>query len=199
MLKLFATKGTISVAVALVLEEVEADYELCLIDFAVDEQRSQAYLEVNPKGRVPALVTAGGTLTETAAVLEYIAPNMLPRDAFESAKHREISYYLAATMHINHAHKLRGYRWADLETYYEDMRAKVPQTMAESCAYVEDVIVGPYIFGAQFTLADAYLFVITQWLAGDGVEIQNYPKLAQLQRSVAARPSVARIAEKGLL
>ena len=79
------------------------------------------------------------------------------------------------------------------------MRAKVPQTMAESCAYVEDVIVGPYIFGAQFTLADAYLFVITQWLAGDGVEIQNYPKLAQLQRSVAARPSVARIAEKGLL
>ena len=199
MLKLFATKGTISVAVALVLEEVEADYELCLIDFAVDEQRSQAYLEVNPKGRVPALVTAGGTLTETAAVLEYIAPNMLPRDAFESAKHREISYYLAATLHINHAHKLRGYRWADLETSYEDMRAKVPQTMAESCAYVEDVIVGPYIFGAQFTLADAYLFVITQWLAGDGVEIQNYPKLAQLQRSVAARPSVARIAEKGLL
>ena len=145
------------------------------------------------------MVTAGGTLTETAAVLEYIAPNMLPRDAFESAKHREISYYLAATMHINHAHKLRGYRWADLETSYEDMRAKVPQTMAESCAYVEDVIVGPYIFGAQFTLADAYLFVITQWLAGDGVEIQNYPKLAQLQRSVAARPSVARIAEKGLL
>ena len=199
MLKLFATKGTISVAVALVLEEVEADYELCLIDFAVDEQLSQAYLEVNPKGRVPALVTAGGTLTETSAVLEYIAPNMLPRDAFESAKHREISYYLAATMHINHAHKLRGYRWADLETSYEDMRAKVPQTMAESCAYVEDVIVGPYIFGAQFTLADAYLFVITQWLAGDGVEIQNYPKLAQLQRSVAARPSVARIAEKGLL
>ena len=199
MLKLFATKGTISVAVALVLEEIEADYELCLIDFAASEQRSQAYLEVNPKGRVPALVTAGGTLTETAAVLEYIAPNMLPRDAFESAKHREISYYLAATMHINHAHKLRGYRWADLETSYEDMRAKVPQTMAESCAYVEDVIVGPYIFGAQFTLADAYLFVITQWLAGDGVEIQNYPKLAQLQRSVAARPSVARIAEKGLL
>ena len=199
MLKLFATKGTISVAVALLLEEVEVDYELCLIDFATKEQRSQAYLEVNPKGRVPALVTAGGTLTETAAVLEYIAPNMLPRDAFESAKHREISYYLAATMHINHAHKLRGYRWADLETSYEDMRAKVPQTMAESCAYVEDVIVGPYIFGAQFTLADAYLFVITQWLAGDGVEIQNYPKLAQLQRVIALRPSVATLCEKGLL
>ena len=199
MLKLFATKGTISVAVALVLEEVEADYELCLIDFAVDEQRSQAYLEVNPKGRVPALVTAGGTLTETAAVLEYIAPNMLPRDAFESAKHREISYYLAATMHINHAHKLRGYRWADLETSYEDMRAKVPKTMTESCAYVEDVITGPYIFGAQFTLADAHLFAITQWLAGDGVEIQNYPKLAQLQRVIALRPSVATLCEKGLL
>jgi glutathione S-transferase len=199
MLKLFANKGTISVAVALVLEEIEAGYELCLIDFAANEQRSQAYLELNPKGRVPALVTAGGILTETAAILEYIAPHLLPKDAFECAKHREISYYLAATMHINHAHKLRGYRWADLETSYDDMRAKVPQTMAESCAYVEDMIIGPYIFGAQFTPADAHLFAITQWLAGDGVEIQNYPKLAQLQQSVAARPSVARMAEKGLL
>ena len=102
-------------------------------------------------------------------------------------------------MHINHAHILRGYRWADLETSFEDMRAKVPQTMAESCAYMENVIVGPYIFGAEFTLADAHLFAITQWLAGDGVEIQNYPKLAQLQRSIAARPSVAALAEKGLL
>ena len=199
MLKLFATKGTISVAVALVLEEVGAEYELCLIDFATEDQRSQAYLEINSKGRVPALVTEDGILTETAAILEYIAPHMLPKDAFACAKHREISYYLAATMHINHAHKLRGYRWADLETSFEDMRAKVPQTMAESCAYVDDVIVGPYIFGAEFTPADAHLFAITQWLAGDGVEIQNYPKLAQLQRSIAARPSVATLAEKGLL
>ena len=79
MLKLFATKGTISVAVALVLEEIEADYELCLIDFAANEQRSQAYLEVNPKGRVPALITAGGILTETAAMLEYIAPHLLAK------------------------------------------------------------------------------------------------------------------------
>ncbi len=53
MLKLFATKGTISVAVALVLEEVGAEYELCLIDFATEDQRSQAYLEINSKGRVP--------------------------------------------------------------------------------------------------------------------------------------------------
>jgi glutathione S-transferase len=61
------------------------------------------------------------------------------------------------------------------------------------------MIIGPYIFGAQFTPADAHLFAITQWLAGDGVEIQSYPKLAQLQRLVAERPSVARMAEKGLL
>ena len=49
MLKLFATKGTISVAVALVLEEVGAEYELCLIDLATEDQRSQAYLEINSK------------------------------------------------------------------------------------------------------------------------------------------------------
>ena len=70
MLKLFATKGTISVAVALMLEEVGADYELCLIDFAAEDQRSQAYLEINPKGRVPTLVTEGGIGTEAGGCVE---------------------------------------------------------------------------------------------------------------------------------
>ena len=79
------------------------------------------------------------------------------------------------------------------------MTAKVPQTMSESCAYVETLIMGPYIFGSEITIADAHLFTLSQWLEGDGVDINIYPKLAAFERAFAARPSVAAVHAKGLL
>ena len=199
MLKLFAAKHTVSLASALILEELGTEYELCLVDIAARAQREKPYLDINPKGRVPTLVTPDGILTETGAILEYIAPNLMPEDAFTYAKIREFMHYLAATMHVNHAHKLRGKRWADLKESRADMTAKVPQTMSESCAYVETLIMGPYIFGSEITIADAHLFTLSQWLEGDGVDINIYPKLAAFERAFAARPSVAAVHAKGLL
>ena len=79
------------------------------------------------------------------------------------------------------------------------MTAKIPQTMSESCAYVETLIMGPYIFGSEITIADAHLFTLSQWLEGDGVDINIYPKLAAFERAFAARPSVATVHAKGLL
>ena len=55
---------TVSVAPQIALEEAGADYEERLIDFRTTEQRSDEYLKVNPKGRVPALVTDRGIITE---------------------------------------------------------------------------------------------------------------------------------------
>ena len=199
MLKLFAAKHTVSLASALILEELGTEYELCLVDIAARAQREKPYLDINPKGRVPTLVTPDGILTETGAILEYIAPNLMPEDAFPCAKIREFMHYLAATMHVNHAHKLRGKRWADLKESRADMTAKIPQTMSESCAYVETLIMGPYIFGSEITIADAHLFTLSQWLEGDGVDINIYPKLAAFERAFAARPSVAAVRAKGLL
>jgi glutathione S-transferase len=138
-------------------------------------------------------------LTATGAILEYIAPTLMPEDAFTCANIREFMHYLAATMHVNHAHKLRGKRWADLKESRADMTAKIPQTMSESCAYVETLIMGPYIFGSEITIADAHLFTLSQWLEGDGVDINIYPKLAAFERAFASRPSVAAVHAKGLL
>ena len=199
MLKLFAAKHTVSLASALILEELGTEYELCLVDIAAHAQREKPYLGVNPKGRVPALVTSDGVLTETGAILEYIATDFMPKDAFSCAKIREFMHYLSSTMHVNHAHKMRGNRWADLKDSRADMTAKVPQTMAENCAYVESLILGPYIFGSDITIADAHLFTLSQWLEGDGIDISSYPKLAAFELAFAARPSVAAVRAKGLL
>jgi glutathione S-transferase len=73
MLKLFYTPHTSALATHVVLEEVGAKYEITLIDFEKNEQRSPEYLKINPRGRVPSLVTDSGVLTETPAPLVYLA------------------------------------------------------------------------------------------------------------------------------
>jgi glutathione S-transferase len=113
---------------------------------------------------------------------------------------REAMYYIASTLHVNHAHKLRGHRWANDAASLADMRAKVPQTMAAACAYLEvEVMRGPYILGEDFSLADAYLFVATTWLAGDGVDVAAFPKLYAFMHAMEARVSVRKMRNLGWL
>ena len=66
-------KNSAAYAPHILLEDIGADYNAVRIDFMTSEQRSPAYLEVNPKGRVPSLVTEKGILTETPAILAYLA------------------------------------------------------------------------------------------------------------------------------
>ncbi len=118
MLTLHYAPRTISVAVAIALEEVGADYTAVRLDFATGDQTKSDYRKLNPKGRVPALATPEGILTETGALLEYVAPSLVPTDAFAVAKMRELMCYLNGTMHPHHAHAIRGERWASEETPY---------------------------------------------------------------------------------
>lgn len=55
------------------LEEAEADFELKMIDFNADENKSEAFLKINPMGKVPAIVHRGTVVSEAAAVCAYIA------------------------------------------------------------------------------------------------------------------------------
>ena len=210
MLELHYAPGTIASAVAIALEELGLPFEPVRVDFAAAEQTKPPYLELNPKGRVPTLVTARGPLTETGAILDYLAalaPSggyagtpMMPSDPFDAARVRAVMYYLASTAHVNHAHKGRGPRWATQESSFADMKAKVPETMAATCAYLEEhVVEGPFVMGDMITMADPYLYVITTWLKGDGIDIADYPKLAAFADAMEDRPSVQAARDRGML
>ena len=73
MIKLFYASDTCSLASHIALEDAGAEYSITRISFANDEQRKPEYLAINPKGRAPALVTDEGVLTETPAILAFIA------------------------------------------------------------------------------------------------------------------------------
>ena len=200
MLKLYCAPITVSTAVVTTLNE-GVHWEPIRVDITGGEQTRPDYLALNPKGRVPVLVTPEGLLTETGAILEYLGetalPDLLPLDPLHRARMREIMYYLASTMHVNHAHKRRGYRWADQESSFKDMQAKVPETMAASCDFVESQIEGPYLFGKAPTLADFYLYTVTSWLDADGVQIADFPQLATFKTTMESRASVQKALADG--
>ncbi|MBO3759328.1 glutathione S-transferase N-terminal domain-containing protein [Ciceribacter sp. L1K22] len=202
MLKIFVARGSCSLASHIALEEAGADYSAVKLDLAKGAQRADDYLAVNPKGRVPALATDRGVLTETPAILTFIAQSfpdagLAPLDdPFAFAELQSFMSYLASTVHVAHAHKYRGSRWADDPAAIEAMKAKVPQTMADCFELIETTMFkGPWVMGNRYTIADPYLFTLAGWLEGDGVDPSRFPKVADHRRRMAEREALKRVME----
>ena len=185
---LYYAPHSCAVASHIALETAGANYEARRLDFRTSEQRSPAYLAVNPKGRVPALVTDRGVITETPAILAYIAQthphaNLAPLiDPFQFAQVQSFNSYLCATVHVAHAHRIRGTRWADDDAAIASMKKKVSQNMTECFSLIEnEMFTGPFVFGKTYTISDIYLYTLSTWLEGDGVDIRLFPKIADFQ------------------
>jgi glutathione S-transferase len=206
MLKLFYAAHTCSLATHIALEEVGADYSTVRIDFAKAQQQSPEYLKVNPKGRVPALVTDRGILTETPAMLAFVAQSFpaanlaLMDDAFAFAEVQAFNSYLCSSLHVAHAHRMRGHRWVDADdaAAIAAMQRKVPQSVTAGFELIEhDVLKGPWVMGERYTICDPYLFTLAQWLEQDGVEPRRIPKVIDHRRRVAERAATRKaIAEE---
>lgn len=201
MLNLYYAPHTCALATHIALEEVGADYSTTRIDFDKGEQRSPEYLKVNPKGRVPALVTDKGVLTETPAMLVFVAQSF-PKatlapidDPFAFAQVQAFNSYLCSHLHIAHAHRMRGHRWVDADDTHsiEAMQRKVPRSVGEAFEYIEkDLLKGPWVMGERYTICDAYLFTLAQWLEKDGVVPARIPKVIDHRRRMSQRTTVAK-------
>lgn len=200
MLTLYYAPGTCALASHLALEYSGAAYAAVRIDFASQQQRSPEYLRLNPKGRVPALVTPQGVLTETPALLQYIgqafpAAMLAPLDdAFGLARMNEFNSYLCSTVHVAHAHRMRGYRWADEPSAIEAMQRKVAPNIADCFGLIErEMVAGPWVLGERFSVCDMYLFTLAGWMKSDGVEMTGFPKVADHYARMSADPVVVKV------
>ncbi|MDW3224122.1 MAG: glutathione S-transferase family protein [Paracoccaceae bacterium] len=205
-MRLYYAPRTISIAVVIALEEAGLPYDPIRVDFASAEQTKPAYLALNPKGRVPTLETDDGVLlTETGAILEYVAglapdAELVPADPVQAAQMRSVMYFLAATMHVNHAHKMRGHRWADQQSSFDDMTAKVAQTMTESARFfTNECLSGDFVLGDQLSVADAHAYMLCSWLEGDGVVLDGFPEIEAYMARMKARASVQSAIAQGML
>jgi glutathione S-transferase len=190
-----------ALATHIVLEHIGADYEAERLNLRENDQNAPDYLAINPKGRVPALVTEQGILTETPALLLYLAQTfpaarLAPLDdAFALAQMQSINSWFCSTVHVHHAHGARGRRWSDDLDAQKSMKAKVAENMTGAAELIErEILRGPWVMGDQFTVADAYLFTMTSWMQGDGVDMTKFPKLADHFTRMLGIPAVKKIA-----
>ena len=199
MLTLYYARNTCAFAVHVVLEDAKANYKTIEIDFKKTEQKSTKYQKINPKQRVPALQTPKGILTETSAILIYIAQehpemNLIPTNNFDFARAQSFNAYLASTVHIAHAHKHRGTRWATNDFALKDMTAKVQENMTECGIFIEkELLEGPWVLGDNYSICDPYLAVITRWFSDDKVDTSQFPRIMEHNARIKARESMRKI------
>lgn len=197
MLKLYYARGTAALAAHITLLEVGAEFEGIEVDVQAGEQRGAAYLAINPRGRVPTLITEHGTLSETPAILAYLAQTYPARnlalmdEPFTFACVQSLNSYLCSTVHVAHAHKARGARWTDDPSVMTAMQARVTQNMVECFQLIEDaLLVGPWAVGERYSIADPYLFTMTRWAIRDDVDVDQFPKVANHFARMHERPAV---------
>lgn len=204
-MKLYYAINTCALASHIALEQAGAEYEAVRIDFSRNEQSSAEYQRINAKGRVPALVTDRGVLTETPAILVFIAQSFPEAklapidDPFEFARVQSFNSYLCSSVHVAHAHRIRGYRWVDDPAAIEAMKKKVPQSVGECFRLIEcGMLEGPWVMGANYTICDIYLFTLAQWLEADGVDTSRLPNVLNHRRRMIEDPVVASTIETEL-
>jgi glutathione S-transferase len=204
MMKLYYAAHTCALASHIALEDAGAEYSTVRISFAAEEQRKPEYLAINPKARVPALVTMRGILTETPAMLAFIAQSF-PKarlapldDPFAFAEVQAFNSYLCATLHVAHAHRMRGTRWADDPAAIAAMQRKVPDSVGACYELIENKMLrGPWVMGETYTICDPYLFTVAQWLEGDGIDPSRFPKVRNHRERMSERAAVRKaIAEE---
>ena len=191
-MKLYYLTGACSLAANIALREAGLRFELVKVDRKTKRAADGLdYNEVNPKRYVPALTLDDGqVLTENIAVLQYIA------DRSPAAKLAPA----AGTMERYRLEEWLSFVTSELHKGYTPLfREDAPQAAKE---YARKNLIGrldwldrswgskSYLTGEQFTIADAYLFVVLGWGAYVDVDVARWPQLKRFHERVGARPSV---------
>jgi len=187
MMKLYYSPGACSLADHIALLEVGAKFETEAVDIRTKRTASgEDFRTINPKGYVPALVLDDcETLTENIAVLDWIAeqyPQLRRNGSLSRTRQLEMLAFISTEIHIAFKPLWHGAAEADKQ----QARTKVASLLAFTAARMQ----GDYLFGAELSAADCYLFVMLRWAGRFGIAIPE--NLLGLQARMELRPSVQR-------
>lgn len=199
-MKLYYSPGACSLSPHIVLREAGIACDLVRVDLKTKKTKDGAdFTTVNPKGQVPTLVLDDGrTLTEGPAIVQYLADQKPdtglapPAGAFERYRLQEWLNFVSTELH-----KTFGPLFGP--TTPEDYKPIARDTIAKRFAFADRHLAaeGPFLLGERFTVADAYLFVMTLW-AGF-LKIDLPPNLKAYAERVGSRPAVREtLKEEGL-
>jgi glutathione S-transferase len=198
MLTLFYAPGACSLAAHIVLEESGETYEARRVDFAKAEQRSEAYLKINPQGRVPALLLDDGEpLAENTAILPYLGKRfgLWPRDAIGEARALSLIGFLAASVHPAHAHIARPERYATDKAHFPDLQEQGRKTFHGYLQLLNERLAGREWFSDAYSVLDPYAFTFYTWGVRRELPMAELANFGAFKDRMLQRPAVRRIVE----
>ena len=190
-MKLYYTPGACSQAPHIAIHELGLPYDAVKVDLATHKlEDGSDYRTINPKGYVPTLELDDGTrITEANVILQYLAEQKPGRlaPAFGTKERWKLMEWLAFI--ATEVHKGFGPLWNPQTP--ADVRERTVKALGNRFGYLAQTLEKqPYLMGNEFTIADAYLFVILNWSGLHKVDLSPWPALQQFQARVAARPGV---------
>lgn len=190
--KLYFKPGACSLSPHIALEEAGLKYESETVDLATKVTGSGAnYLEVNPKGYVPALVLdSGEVLTEGPAIVQYIA-DLAPEKKLAPPNGSIERYRLQSWLNFigTEIHKSVTAFFHPLSK--DDWKAAAKLNLERRLGHVNQHLADkPYLLGNDFSVADGYLFTTLGWMKMIKFDLSPYPNLIAFQERTAARPAV---------
>ncbi|AIX73847.1 MAG: glutathione transferase GstA [Mixta calida] len=191
-MKLFSKPGACSLSPHIVLRECDLDFTQVNVDLAKKvTERGEDYLQINPKGQVPALELDDGTLlTEGTAIVQYLADLKPDRQLLAPAgsltRYHTLEWlsYISTELH-------KGFSPLFRPDTPEEFKAKQRELLLTKFRYVDSALRDKqWLLGTRFTVADAYLFVVTRWAKAVKLDLSDLSALAAWQGRVAERPAV---------
>lgn len=201
-MKLYLKPGACSLSPHIVLEEAGLKYETEVVDLQKKVTASgQDYWKINPKGYVPALqLDDGDVITEGPAILQYLA-DQVPDKKLAPANGTLERYRLQTWLTFIGTELHKTFSPFFNPATPAEWKAMCRANLERRFGYVAEQLAGrDYLMGAEFSVADAYLFTVMRWAKYIELELSQWPALAAYQARVAARPAVvAAMQAEGLL
>ncbi|MDP5209608.1 glutathione transferase GstA [Microbulbifer sp. 2205BS26-8] len=195
-MKLFYAPGACSLSPHIVAREADINLDLCKVDLETHTlENGDDFRKINPKGYVPALQLDGGEiLTEGAAIVQFLAEqkpdaNLVP-PVGTLAHYRMLEWlnFLSAEVH----ELFKPLFWNGPEE--EQQRAR--ENLIRRFDYIEKHLDKGYLMGGEFTVPDAYLYVLSTWLESLQFDMSRWPRLQSFKKRMAERPEVQRALEE---
>jgi glutathione S-transferase len=202
-MKLYFAPGACSLSPHIVLREANINADLEQVDLKTKKTKSGTdYTTVNPKGQVPTLMLDNGqSLTEGPAIVQYLADQkpesgLAPRNGtFERYRLQEWLNFITSELH-------KSFGALFQPTVPDDYKPIAKETISKRFAFVDQHLAknGPFLLGPQFSVADAYLFVMTTWAGMMKMDLGQWSSLKGFNDRVAQRPKVQQtLREEGLV
>lgn len=191
-MKLYYSPGACSLSPHIVAREAGLAIDIEKVDLAAKKTEKGAdFKQVNPKGQVPTLqLDNGAILTEGPVVVQYLADQkpqsgLLPAaGSFDRYRVQEWLNFITSELH-------KGFSPLFRPTTPEDYKKIARDNITAKFGVVNDALAGKsYLTGDKFSVADAYLYVITRWAERLKFDLAEWPNLKAFAERVAARPKV---------